>query len=358
MCKVCVGLGGIVGNILGIFWFYKKVAQRNFHQLMLSLAVVDTVYILGNFFIFSVPSIHGRIWESYIYTKLFTMMLPVCQVALTSSTYLTLAVAVERYTTVCHPFFKVSHQFQASKFYILPILVFSIIYNVPKFFELKVGVVENEDIWPKSTNLSSFNNTIIEFADPSTTLYSLEPSTLRLSSSYIKAYLIILNLITHCVLPITLLVLLNLAVYKEVRKMSEQLDHDNSFRGPLHKREIKLAKVSVAIVAVFVICHGIRWIPNIWEFAHIGSAEAYSWPKWVEYMTNLSHLTTTLNSSVNFYIYMMKHRNRNSNTTSRAQITFYSNVKLIHDEEVVESIALSPIIVPGTNFESKNVSAV
>ena len=27
--------------------------------------------------------------------------------ALTASTYLTLAVAVERYTTVCHPFFKV-----------------------------------------------------------------------------------------------------------------------------------------------------------------------------------------------------------------------------------------------------------
>ena len=78
--------------------------------------------------------------------------------------------------------------------------------------------------------------------------------------------------------------------------------HELLFRGPLHKREIKLAKVSVAIVAgssvhsqfisyiftffylnlflkkmynfhfflVFVICHGIRWIPNIWEFAHIG----------------------------------------------------------------------------------------
>ena len=30
--------------------------------------------------------------------------------ALTASTYLTLAVAVERYTTVCHPFFKVLTQ--------------------------------------------------------------------------------------------------------------------------------------------------------------------------------------------------------------------------------------------------------
>ena len=65
-----------------------------------------------------------RVWESYTYTQMFTVVLPVCQVrvarvrtcslvtvcpqmALTASTYLTLAVAVERYTTVCHPFFKV-----------------------------------------------------------------------------------------------------------------------------------------------------------------------------------------------------------------------------------------------------------
>ena len=63
-------------------------------------------------------------WESYTYTQMFTVVLPVCQVramartcslvtvcpqmALTASTYLTLAVAVERYTTVCHPFFKVT----------------------------------------------------------------------------------------------------------------------------------------------------------------------------------------------------------------------------------------------------------
>ena len=38
-------------------------------------------------------------------------LVTVCpQMALTASTYLTLAVAVERYTTVCHPFFKVTVQ--------------------------------------------------------------------------------------------------------------------------------------------------------------------------------------------------------------------------------------------------------
>ena len=36
-----------------------------------------------------------------------------------------------------------THQFHAIKFYILPILVFSILYNLPKFFELTVVEMNN-----------------------------------------------------------------------------------------------------------------------------------------------------------------------------------------------------------------------
>lgn len=32
-----------------------------------------------------------------------------------------------------------------------------------------------------------------------------------------------------------------------------------------------------------------------------------SWPPWVEIITNVSHLMTVFNSSVNFYIYLAKH---------------------------------------------------
>ena len=33
------------------------------------------------------------------------------------------------------------------------------------------------------------------------------------------------------------------------------------------------------------------------------------WPDWVEIMSNLSHVLTVVNSSVNFYIYLVKHPN-------------------------------------------------
>jgi hypothetical protein len=38
--------------------------------------------------------------------------------------------------TVCHPFYKLSHEWPA-KYYVIPIFCFSFLYNIPKFFELK-----------------------------------------------------------------------------------------------------------------------------------------------------------------------------------------------------------------------------
>ena len=68
------------------------------------------------------------------------------------SIYTTLAISTERYITVCHPFFKISHTWSAKR-YLIPILILSISYNIPKFFELEVheetGILKS---------LLSFNN--------------------------------------------------------------------------------------------------------------------------------------------------------------------------------------------------------
>jgi hypothetical protein len=87
------------------------------------------------------------------------------QIALTGSIYSTLAITVERYLTVCHPFYTVSHRWTA-KHYVAPIVAFSFLYNIPKFFELYTNVTTNDD------NVTSAT--------------SIEPTSLRVNDYYIQ----------------------------------------------------------------------------------------------------------------------------------------------------------------------------
>jgi len=74
------------------------------------------------------------------------------------------------------------------------------------------------------------------------------------------------------------------------------------------KKEMALAKVSLTIVFIFILCHSVKWIPNIFELLRVTFMEdKRAWPTWVEAVTHISHFLTTFNSSVNFYVYCFKH---------------------------------------------------
>jgi len=76
------------------------------------------------------------------------------------------------------------------------------------------------------------------------------------------------------------------------------------------KNEMLLAKVSLTIVFIFILCHSVKWIPNIFELLRVTFMEdKRAWPTWVEAVTHISHFLTTFNSSVNFYVYCFKHFN-------------------------------------------------
>ena len=66
-----------------------------------------------------------------------------------------------------------------------------------------------------------------------------------------------------------------------------------------------LAKVSICIALVFIPCQAVRWIPNIYELLErvLSTGTEIRWPSWLETITYVSHFSTVLNSSVNFYIY-------------------------------------------------------
>jgi hypothetical protein len=402
---IIVGIFGVVGNLMSITMFSRlKKKQLKFHRLMILLALFDTAYILSNILVFVVPGVSEE-YKSHGYHFLFApTVMPITQIALTGSVYCTMAISIERYLTVCHPFYTASKNW-SSKRYIIPIVLFSIIYNLPRFFELRwefdYGMVEHTTeaamnlssapTWQLeevdsdhntevATNFSSnpnfldnnLNTDVIE--EPSFT-YGIALTKLR-RDKYYYCSILILNITFMGIGPFMLLFLLNgltlrkLIVYSrqdnmispphlqnfyiardstlttnnetlitndhgtaiQIRKTEDHLNpspsplpspcsqHRSSFvanqgaRPSVHNpftiskrlktNEIVLSKVSLIISLVFIICHSIRFVPNIYELiARIHDNQYELWPDWIECFTYLSHLLTVFSASVNFYIY-------------------------------------------------------
>ena len=55
-----------------------------------------------------------------------------------------------------------------------------------------------------------------------------------------------------------------------------RLQHLTTDGVQLHQKEIRLAQISVGIVAVFILCHAVKWVPNIWELLQVGDHEVRS----------------------------------------------------------------------------------
>ena len=66
-------------------------------------------------------------------------------------------------------------------------------------------------------------------------------------------------------------------------------------RWQRRRNEIALAKVSLAIVFVCILCHSVKWVPNVYELWRATKAKR-DWPPWIESMTYISHFCITLNS--------------------------------------------------------------
>ena len=156
---------------------------------------------------------------------------------------------------------------------------------------------------------------------------------MRRNKYYYSIYIIGLNFVIHGIIPFVIIITLNTLTYRELKEIESKpsfhschstvtlsRQRQQSFKeneSPrivirsfnIKRNELVLARVSLVIVLVMLICHSIRWIPNIYELIQRISTEddKIEWPLWVESYTQVSHLLTVCNSSVNFYIYIITH---------------------------------------------------
>ena len=102
----------------------------------------------------------------------------------------------------------------------IPVLVFTLVYNVPKFFELYTERVPVDE-----AGRELINSTL---AEANWTMIVLRPTELRLDEWYIRIYILWMNLIVQIVVPFALLVFLNIKIFQRVKQLEARIAR-NSF---------------------------------------------------------------------------------------------------------------------------------
>lgn len=197
-----VGLLGIFGNIISMIILSRPQMKSSINYLLIGLASSDTILIVTSVLLFGIPAIYpytGHLFFYYynIYPHLATLLFPLAMIAQTVTVYLTLTVTLERFVAVCLPLRARSLcTYGRARTYVMVIILFSIVYNLPRFWEVS----------HQANYYEAFN----------TTIYCPVPSNLRQNPTYISVYIHWMYLVFLYFLPFSSMAVLNAAIYRQV----------------------------------------------------------------------------------------------------------------------------------------------
>ena len=279
---------GLFGNgiaIISINYFPMKTA---FHQSLVSLCTCDIMFItvvwidqswdLSK----SIPVLFPYIWH------------PMRTILISLEAFLMISIATERFIAIKWPLqYKASFVSWSNRIhflvFILPTILSAIIINIPKFLELRL-------LEPSNITASYWN-------------FDIEVTDLRLSENYIYYYTHLTRLIITGILPMIYLTLINLLIFKMIRKM--QKHRRLSVASEIDENELTSSVYGLfAIVALFIVCNIPRLVVNqmdwnLWKSVH----ERDDPCKFEKDATllflviKISHVGLLLNSSANVFIY-------------------------------------------------------
>lgn len=273
-----VGVLGILGNVISMIILSRPQMRSSINYLLTGLARCDTMLIISSMLLFGIPSIypytgHFFGYYNYVYPFISPAMFPIGMIAQTASIYMTFTVTLERYVAVCHPLrARALCTYGRAKIYFIVCVCFSLAYNMPRFWEVR----QVSYTLPKTNQL----------------LHCVRPSSLRLNQTYINVYIHWCYLIVNYIIPFLTLAILNCLIYRQVKRANRERQR----LSRSEKREIGLATMLLCVVVVFFMLNFLPLVLNI-------SEAFYSW---VDHkVTKVSNLLITINSSVNFLIYII-----------------------------------------------------
>ncbi|TRY70678.1 hypothetical protein TCAL_05430 [Tigriopus californicus] len=307
--QMIISLIGLCGNSISIWILCSKAMQSIFNRLLIVLAIFDNMYLIFSV-LDSIRHEHGTVNVHYY---LFANVLyPLHNASLTGSIYMTVVLAFERYLAVSHPISYHNsvnsgpHWIRITR-YVLPVLIFSVLFNLPKFFELHAYESASQRTVLLG-NGSLVNQTLLNV--------QIAPTSLRLNEDYIFYYQNNARLLVTAIVPFFALLIFNYGIYQAVGRRKHGLNqvrggnnNNNQSLQTNAAEENRQAIMLFAIVIFFLIFNLPRnflSLNEVLSFAQV--KEDYmrgckGLALWILLVGTLSHLLLVVNSSMNFFLY-------------------------------------------------------
>ena len=200
----------------------------------------------------------------YIY---FFVLYPARGITMCCIIYMTVMLAFQRYNAIAKPLcnhitnppFNNTSWLRVFKF-VGPVILFSIIFKLPEFFEVTTETIPFHDI-SNNTNLSSPVLSDEKIDEKYNTSTSLVVSNMRANHWYVLVYMNISNLIVTGLIPLFMLAYFNLYIYqgmqifiqRRVARRGIQAIDTRPDSEVINQRNQTI--ILFAIVILFVVCH-------------------------------------------------------------------------------------------------------
>ena len=271
---------GFTGNTISFLVLHKDHSTPVASFLLKALTVADNLFLVLWMIHYSVRELikYLQISEtdldpSWLYVRVYSF--PLLYMTQTLTIWLTVVIALNRFMAVCVPY-RAPHLCNIINVYkeVAVVTVFSIVYNIPRFFELEV--VKNDSPRPVWNRTELGRNEL-----------------------YKTVYTDVMYYIFSFVLPLLILAFVNTRVIIAYQAMQARKHRMLSRRSD---RENNITLVMIMVVVIFMLCQApARIVQLVWNYSFTHCKQ------FVYYLIHISNTLEVLNSSLNFIIYYTFH---------------------------------------------------
>jgi hypothetical protein len=266
------------GMIIFILAVNKKLKER-FSFLFMNLLLFDTLLLVSTI-VLNMPFSFEELQGGGLY--LSSILQPIGKTALSGSIYMTIILYVERYIhsgsqATERILLNTTELLKTWSVYVLPVVVFAILFNLPAFFEFTVFETE-------------YNNETVKI---------LNVTSLRTNQIYVRYYSLYANMIISTIFPSVCLFCCYLMTNRRMKIRLKKLDQSNQ------RLERDLARLSATFAIIFSLCSILPFLEYIYKIKQFtviftcGSRET-----WFLLLTVISEFIICVNSGIRPIIFL------------------------------------------------------